>query len=30
PVSERELRDHTESAIWLGRELGVFEEKLEN
>ncbi|EGQ9807212.1 DOPA 4,5-dioxygenase [Vibrio parahaemolyticus] len=30
PVSERELRDHTESAIWLGRKLGVFEEKLEN
>lgn len=29
PVSENELRDHTERAIWLGRELGVFEEKLE-
>ncbi len=29
PVTEQELRDHTESAIWLGRELGVFEEKLD-
>ncbi|MGR5236671.1 DOPA 4,5-dioxygenase family protein [Vibrio alfacsensis] len=29
PVSDEELRDHTERAIWLGRELGVFEEKLE-
>ncbi|MCG9776612.1 DOPA 4,5-dioxygenase family protein, partial [Vibrio diabolicus] len=29
PVSEEELLDHTERAIWLGREIGVFEEKLE-
>ncbi|MGR5068895.1 MULTISPECIES: DOPA 4,5-dioxygenase family protein [Vibrio] len=29
PVSNEELLDHTERAIWLGRELGVFEEKLE-
>ncbi|MGF1719343.1 DOPA 4,5-dioxygenase family protein [Vibrio kyushuensis] len=28
PVSEEELLDHTERAIWLGRELGVFEDKL--
>ncbi len=28
PVSEQELLDYTDHAIWLGRELGVFEEKL--
>jgi DOPA 4,5-dioxygenase len=28
-LSEEELLDHTERAIWLGREIGVFEEKLE-
>lgn len=28
PVSGDELLDHTERAIWLGRELGVFEETL--
>ncbi|MBD1557599.1 DOPA 4,5-dioxygenase family protein [Vibrio sp. S9_S30] len=28
PVSSEPLLDHTERAIWLGRELGVFEEAL--
>lgn len=28
PVTGDDLVDHTEKAIWLGRELGVFEEKL--
>lgn len=28
PVSDEALLDHTERAIWLGRELGVFEETL--
>ncbi|MCK6263658.1 DOPA 4,5-dioxygenase family protein [Vibrio sp. ZSDE26] len=28
PVSEEHLLDHTERATWLGRELGVFEDKL--
>jgi len=28
PVSEEAVLDHTERATWLGRELGVFEEKL--
>ncbi len=28
PVSNEHLLDHTERAIWLGRELGVFEETL--
>ncbi|USD42777.1 DOPA 4,5-dioxygenase [Vibrio sp. SCSIO 43135] len=28
PVSDEHLLDHTERAVWLGRELGVFEEKL--
>lgn len=29
PVSEEELIDHTVRAIWLGRELGIFEDKLD-
>ncbi|NAX22241.1 DOPA 4,5-dioxygenase family protein [Vibrio sp. V39_P1S14PM300] len=28
PVTGNDLKDHTEGAAWLGRELGVFEEKL--
>ncbi|MGD8172819.1 DOPA 4,5-dioxygenase family protein [Vibrio sp. TRT 21S02] len=28
PVSEEHLLDHTERAVWLGRELGVLEETL--
>ncbi len=28
PVTGDDLVDHTKSAIWLGRELGVFEDKL--
>ncbi len=28
PVSSDQLLDHTERAIWLGRELGIFEETL--
>ncbi|BDU39739.1 DOPA 4,5-dioxygenase family protein [Vibrio nigripulchritudo] len=28
PVSHEHLLDHTERAIWLGQELGIFEETL--
>ncbi|OCH76398.1 DOPA 4,5-dioxygenase [Vibrio genomosp. F10] len=28
PIGDNDLIDHTEHAVWLGRELGVFEDKL--